>query len=176
MQLKNSETRYGHVARVLHWTSVGLLLASVILGAELAPPPSAQDRVEVIARHSSIGILLLAVMLMRFSWRLNSLNPVRSYTVSAWQQRAAISLHWFLYAVVISQCLVGLAQLFADGSPIEIFDLVLLESSGMRDDELRERLNDIHASFANVIYVVIAVHVGAAIYHQIFAVVDDARA
>lgn len=173
MQLKNSETHYGHVARLLHWTSVALVLMSVMLGAELQALAADEANRELVARHASFGLLLLAVMMMRFGWRLQNFNPVRSYTINGFQKRAAISLHWFLYALVTSQCCVGVAQLLADGLPVAVFDLMLLEASDLGNHELHERLNDVHTSFANLIYITVAIHVCAAIYHQVFGLVDE---
>lgn len=148
---------------------------SVILGAELQALPPGETDLDLTTRHSTFGILLLGVMLMRFAWRLRNLNPVVSYTISALQKRAAISMHWFLYAVVLSQCTIGVLQLLADGATIAISQYVIVETPAFRDDTICERLNDVHASLAKLIYIAVAVHVCAAVYHQIFGVVDEAH-
>ena len=170
MPLRNSTTHYGQLARVLHWSSVGLILVCVIYGTSIEVPPPGEDEAAQIARHSSFGLLFLAVMLMRFGWRLANPNPVLSYEIAAWQQRAAISLHWFIYALVVCQCGVGIAQLVAAGSSIAVFDISLVGPLPWQDAVVRDRLNDVHARLANVIYITVAIHVGAAAYHQVFGV------
>lgn len=177
MQLKNSTTHFGHIGRVLHWTSVALLLFSALFGSELGALPPGADSAEAIARHSSVGLLLFATMLMRFSWRLCNLNPVHSYTISAFQRRAAIAMHWFLYSAVVLQCAIGVAQLLTQGAPIAVGSFELLNITRFADAEMAERWNDVHADIANLIYLAVFMHACAAIYHQVFGVVDklDAR-
>lgn len=175
MPLRNSATHYGQVARALHWTSVALMLMSIMLGAELQAMTPADDKTLTIARHASYGLLLMAVLVLRYAWRLANLNPVLSYTLPAWQRRSAISLHWFLYAAVFSQCGIGLAQLVTGSIDIAVFDVTLVRIDGPVDGELAARLNDVHAALANLIYCAIAVHVSAALYHQVFGVRDPVR-
>lgn len=173
MPLKNTPKHYGHIARGLHWTSVTLVLLSVLFGTEIAALAEDEESSAALAKHSSFGLALLAVMLSRFAWRMKNHNPILSYTIAPWQKRSAMSLHWFLYALVVSQCLLGVAQLLADGSPISFFDWQLFHGSALAAPDVRERLNDVHARFAELIYITVAIHVTAATYHQIFGVVEE---
>jgi len=174
VQPRNSKFAYGYVARVLHWSSVALLLGVVVLGTQLADIPDEPDAPQVLSRHVSLGLLLLGVMVARFVWRLCNPNPVLSYALHDIHKRGAISVHWFIYAVVIFQCCLGLAQLLADGEHLVLFEVVGVRFPAFGDVELRERLNDVHKTIANAIYVVIAVHIAGAIYHQLFGVLDVA--
>jgi len=49
----------------------------------------------------------------------------------------------------------------------------LIEASGIQFAGILELMNDLHVRMANLIYLAIFVHLSAAIYHQIFGVVDD---
>jgi cytochrome b561 len=44
---------------------------------------------------------------LRAYWRCTNPNPVRSYTIAAWQILAALFLHRLIYIIVISQCVPG---------------------------------------------------------------------
>lgn len=176
MQLINSDSRYGQIARVLHWTSVALILTSVVLGSGLhALGPDETDDA-LLERHILFGSLLLAVMLLRFAWRLRNANPLLSYTIAAWQKRAAISVHWFLYTVVITQCLVGVIQVLADGAIVSVGQTALFATGSFAETATQERLNDVHARLTDVIYIAVAIHVAAALVHQVFGVVDEQNA
>lgn len=172
MQFRNSEFAYGQVARILHWSSVALLLGTVVLGTRLTDASDDSETLQVLSQHVSLGLLLLGAMVARFVWRLQNPNPVLSYALHDIHKRCAIAVHWFIYAVVILQCCLGFAQLLADGEHVVLFEVVGVRFPALGDAELRERLNDVHETIANVIYVVIALHVAGAIYHQLFGVVD----
>ena len=171
VRLKNSPTHYGHVGRTLHWTSVALIVAVVYFGQSL-DGLSELERLRINGNHVGFGLLLLVLMIVRFTWRQRNANPVLSYSIRRWQKRSAVSVHWFLYAAVVMQCLIGIAQLVAERDTLAIFDRLIAWDWQLHDAVLRERLNDVHAAIANVIYVAVAVHVTAAIYHQIFGVLD----
>ena len=170
MRLRNTEYAYGQIARLLHWCSVAALLAAVVWGTEAA---AHSDDKAVLGQHVAVGLLLLALMLARFAWRISNLNPLLSYRLAAWHKRGAVSVHWLIYAAVVTQCLIGIAQVLVAEQPVMLFEQVplpLLESASM---EVRERLNDVHRAISELIYIVIALHVAGAIYHQLFGVVDE---
>lgn len=170
--LKNSETHYGHIARIAHWTSAALMLMSIMLGIEIPTHHDSADQLPAIARHCSYGLALFGIMLARFAWRLHNHNPVASYTLPSWHRRGAISLHWFLYAAVMTQCAVGIGQLLASTTSPGLFGGNLIIPGALADAELHIRLNDVHAAMAKAIYAALGLHVTAAIYHQIFGVRD----
>ena len=111
-------------------------------------------------------------MLARFFWRQSNPNPIESYSIHALQKRAAISVHWLIYAVVIFQCVIGVAQLIAAEKGISLFGFQLIDPLATRNEEISQRLNDVHLAVSNLIYWVLALHITAAIYHQIFGVLD----
>ena len=62
IQLRNSTRRYGAVARLLHWSSVALMLALYIGISGLDVPPKLAVRETVVASHATIGLVLLVVI------------------------------------------------------------------------------------------------------------------
>ncbi len=90
------------MARILHWTSVSLVLMSIITGTESGSLPESVDATEVLGRHASYAVLLLTVMFVRLAWRLTNINPVRSYTLHPYHKGVAMSVHWTIYIVIIT--------------------------------------------------------------------------
>lgn len=172
MLIKNSVSHYGQLGRILHWTSVSLLFATVYTSNLFGALDDGSERNGFVADHISYGFALMAVMTARFYWRQTNFNPVLSYSIHAVQKRAAVSVHWFIYAVVIFQSGVGIAQLLSMGRGIAVFGVNLTGMIIPTNNVLAERLNDVHLAISNVIYVVLAVHITAAIYHQVFGVLD----
>jgi len=170
--VRNSTYHYGQIARLLHWTSVGLLVAAVYSSSLIGSLDEGAARNALIAEHVSYGLTLLCVMCARFLWRQSNPNPIHSYSIYAAQKRIAISVHWFIYAVIIFQSCIGVAQVVTTGQGVSLFGVQLSASLAAQDIELSERLNDIHLALANLIYWVLGLHITAAIYHQIFGVLD----
>lgn len=173
LQLANSTTRYGLVARSLHWTSVALLLTLIVTGSGTEGIADGPERTALIRQHASWGVLLLLVMLVRLAWRIRNPNPVQSYSLPAWRKTAARCLHWSIYLLVITQCLVGVGNLLADGLGIPLFGLFQTPPLAAADARLHGQLVDVHAFIYYMIFPLFAVHITAALLHQIFGVRDE---
>lgn len=176
LQLRNTETRYGQVGRLMHWTSVALLAVIVIVSVQLEDLADGPGKTALVGRHASFGLLLLVLMFLRAGWRSSNVNPIHSYTIPGWQKKLAQSIHLFVYAIVISQCIVGVVQVMAYESAVTLFGIVVVEPAGAASPGARELLHELHEWMANVIYVTVSIHVAAAIYHQIFGVVGEEKA
>jgi len=176
MRLANSATQYGLVARLLHWTSAALLVTLLVTASGFAEMEDGPDKLALVRQHASWGLMLLCVMLMRLTWRMRNPNPIRSYTIRDWQKTAAVCLHRAIYAVVITQSLVGIGNVLTDGSGIPFFNLFELPPLMPADKALHDGFVGVHEFLSIVIYPLFAVHITAALYHQIFGVRDDKTA
>lgn len=173
MLIRNSETRFGQLARLLHWSSVALLVLAVYTSTLFSELEEGADRSNLLVEHVSYGLFLLLVMLGRFYWRQTNHNPLLSYSIHAAQKRAAISVHWFIYAAVVVQCVLGICQIVVAGEALTVFDWQISGPLMEADSPLTERLNDVHKAIADAIYIVLGIHIIAAIYHQVFGVLEE---
>ena len=112
-------------------------------------------------------------MSLRLYWRCTNENPVHSYNIYSWQKFAALFLHRGIYFVVITQSLTGLLNLVSAGSGIAFFDLFEIPALLNRNDDLHKVFTSIHNVISIVIYPLFAIHISAAIYHQLFGVLDE---
>ena len=170
---RNSETQYGHGGRILHWTSVALLLTLILTANDFDDLEQGVERAELIRTHASWGLLFLLVMSLRLYWRLSNINPVNSYSIHGWQKFSAKFLHWSIYFIVISQSLVGIVNILGAGHGIPFFDLFELPPVMEKSELLYEVSRTVHYVISIVIYPLFAIHISAAIYHQLFGVLDD---
>ena len=76
LQFKNSSMQYGIGARVLHWTSVALLVTLIVTASDFEDLEASAEKVELIRQHASWGLLFLLVMCMRVYWRVSNENAV----------------------------------------------------------------------------------------------------
>lgn len=173
IDLKNSNTQYGLIARILHWTSVAMLLTLIVIASQFSDKEAGPDKLALIIRHSSIGMIFLILMLARLTWRNLNPNPVRSYSIKTWQKLMAISLHRSIYVILITQCILGLLILLSSGEPLHFFDLLEFPPLFEKAGSFHKAVEGFHYLISVMIYPLFAVHITAAIYHQIFGLVDD---
>lgn len=172
IQIKNSETQYGLIARLLHWTSVILLVALIYISGQFSDMKPSAEKTKLIIQHSSIGLIFFILMLSRFTWRQVNKNPIKSYNIKNWQKFSAIFLHICIYLFIISQSFIGILILLTSGDNIHFFNLFQITYFMDKNTELNDLFTSSHAYFSNVVYPLFAVHILAAIYHQIFGVIE----
>lgn len=173
IDLKNSATQYGLIARILHWTSVALLLTLIVVASQFSDLTHGPEKLALISSHSSIGILLLILMIARLTWRNLNPNPIRSYSIRPWQKLVAISLHRSIYVIIIAQCFLGILMLLSSGERFHFFDVFELPPLLEQASPFHETVLGFHYLISVMIYPLFAVHISAAIYHQIFGLVED---
>src|SRR5213078_4617750 len=92
----------------LHWTVMALVAGQFALGwlmQQIAKDPPGQ-RAAAFNFHKSLGLTILALMLVRLAWRLAHRPPAMP-AMPAWQSGLARGTHWMLYATLIALPLVG---------------------------------------------------------------------
>ena len=173
IDIRNSSTQYGLIARILHWTSVAILLTLIVIASQFSDKDAGPDKLALVIQHSSIGMLFLMVMLARLTWRNLNPNPIHSYHIKSWQKLLAISLHRSIYIILITQCILGLLILLTSGEPWHFFNLLEVPPLFAKADVIHKTAEGLHYLVSVMIYPLFAVHITAAIYHQIFGLVDE---
>lgn len=173
IDLKNSHTQYGLIARMLHWASVAMLLTIIVVASQFADQAPGPEKQALISLHSSIAIMLLMLMITRLTWRNLNPNPIHSYSIKTWQKLLAISLHRSIYIIIIAQCFLGVLMLLTGGETFHFFDLFELPPLLAQASPIHEAVLGFHYLISVMIYPLFAIHITAAIYHQIFGLVED---
>ncbi|WP_417565187.1 cytochrome b [Marinobacter sp.] len=162
MTLMDAESRYGAVSRGVHWIMAILLLA--MLGSEVwfEALEDTLSEASLMAWHQSIGLTLLGLVVFRGFWRwLNRSRlapPVRWASVAKWG-------HIALYALMILMPLSGLAAALGEGDTVTFFGWTVF-AHGPEVEWLESSGEDVHEVLANVLWLMIGVHVAAALAHQ----------
>jgi cytochrome b561 len=168
--LRNTQTQFGLVARVLHWTSVALVFAAVAIAVQSTAMESGPEKTATLTKHAVLGITILCVMLTRLYWRIVSVNPVNSYRLPRWHKVLAMSLHRGLYALLLMLALTGILQVMFRGDSLGVLDGLGITNVVTENALLGELWRDVHVRLTYVLYAAVAVHVLGATVHQIFGV------
>ena len=75
MSAKSDATRWGSVAKIFHWTIALFVIGLLVGGLTMTDMKVSPDKFKLYALHKSIGISILALVLLRLSWRLYAGAP-----------------------------------------------------------------------------------------------------
>jgi cytochrome b561 len=148
------------------------LVTLIIVSGQFEDLAESEEKRELIQLHSSFGIVFFLIIMVRFCWRQVNLNPVLSYDIAVWQKYTAIYLHRLIYIILFFQCVLGFVMFFCSGEVVSFFEFEI--GKGVKETlRFNELAKWLHSFVSILIYPLFAVHISAAIYHQIFGVLDE---
>ena len=168
MTLKNPEDRWGHVSQLLHWSIVVLIVVLGYLGLTMTDLANSPDKIRLYALHKSLGLTLLALVLLRLLWRVYAGAPRPLPGSPAWQERIATLTHFALYVLLLAIPISGWIFNSATGFPLQWFGMINLPAIAGRDAGLRELAATWHEWLFWALVLLALVHAAAAIYHHLF--------
>ena len=167
---------YSAVAMVLHWLIAALVVGLLGLGLLMKRGGlSLVDKIWVYQLHKSLGLIVLALMVVRLAWRLRHRPPPLPEAARQWERLAAHATHASLYLLLFALPMSGWLMVSAASIPVptRLFGWIPIPSlPGLATLEpvLRKsyeaQFKDLHFMAAMVLACLIALHVGAALYHH----------
>src|SRR6185369_14019424 len=128
----NISKRFGSYdpwARRLHWISAALVLTMLVAGQRFELNLPEQEHLFSLAAHSTLGISLMVVMVIRVAHRVLNPPPAPPTTMPAWQRVLAAVVHGALYGLLFVVPVLGLIVASASPRPVQpayLFDLTAL--------------------------------------------------
>lgn len=164
--MSEPRNRYSGVSLTLHWLTAALVLTQVLLitAHEATDGPISR---EFVTMHKSVGLTILLLTLARIGWRIANPPLPLPDRMPGWERIAARVTHVGFYILLIGLPLGGWAASSAGGRVIEWFGLFVWPSLPVPlDKQLARTFMDAHEAGVKVLYVLLALHVGAALKHQ----------
>lgn len=168
MPMKNTQDQWGSVSKALHWLIVLLILVMAGIGLTMGDLPNGPDKIARYALHKSIGITLLALVVLRLAWRFYAGAPDAVPGTSRLQERIASLAHWGLYALLLAIPLSGWVVNSSAGFPLQWFGLVNLPAIVGKDHDLHELAEEAHELLFWAMTTLAVAHAAAAFYHHLF--------
>lgn len=160
--------RYTRPARILHWLVGLLVIGQITLGffADSAPNVDAKSLRQT---HAEVGVMILKLMVLRVSWRIANPPPSLPATIKQSQQLIAGWVHRLLYAGVFIMLTSGLTVWMWIGGPIELFGAipVPLPRFASEDEFWLSVAGYTHEYGALAITMLVVLHIGAALWHEL---------
>lgn len=179
MHIKNNREGYGLIAILLHWiVAIGIIGAYVaVYYREWFTENKTPENWTALQLHLSFGLTVGVFVLLRVIWKLMNTKP-DDVPAPRWQMTASRVTHWLLYAFMIIMPVTGY---LSSGAPIDywfladlpkfedtaFFQTVIADGLGMTFKEFERPFDFIHKrSGAYIVWVLVLLHAGAALYHH----------
>lgn len=159
---KHSQTAIG-----LHWLTAIAVLGLLGVGLWMVGLPLGLLKLESYAWHKWIGMAVLALTVVRLLWRWRHPPPALPGSLRPWERRLAPIAHWMLFALLLAMPLSGWLMNSAAGVGLYWFGYIPVPDLVPRDPDLFAALRTVHKILSRLLIAVVALHIGAVIYHDV---------
>ncbi|HET9576785.1 MAG TPA: cytochrome b [Usitatibacter sp.] len=161
------ENRYTTVAIVLHWLIAALVVAQFAFGWWMQEIPKSPPglRAGAFNLHKSIGLTILALMLVRLAWRLAHRPPALT-AMPRWQANLARATHIGLYVLLIALPLTGYIGSSFSGYPVKLFGMPL-PAWAPKNEAVKDWMSAAHLAIGWALAVAFTLHVAGALKHAL---------
>ena len=160
---------YSSAARHFHWWTVAFVAIQFPLGIAMTVRGSWLDIWDPLTNnmysaHKLLGFILFFVVAARLGYRLSHRVPQDEPTLEAWQKVTSHVTHWAIYALLLLVPILGWfgVQLFPALDIFGWFDLPAVVSA---NKAASAEVLGLHRLLAILLLFLLAVHVGAALFH-----------
>jgi len=166
--LKNTENKYGIIAKTLHWISALTVLGLFVVGYWMVDLTYYSEWYKTAPLwHKSIGVLLLIASLFRLFWRFYSPAP-KAITSHSKQVKLSSSLaHIAIYILLFTLMTSGYLISTADGRGIAVFNWFSVPTLGEIFSEQADIAGLIHKYVAYALIALSLLHAVAAVKHHV---------
>ena len=167
MPLRSTESGWGALVRLFHWSIAILIFAQAAVGLWMVQLGLTPEKVRMFALHKSIGMTILALVLLRIAWRMSERKPADPAGMPRWQMIAARATHLALYVLILAIPLSGWWFNSTANAPLVWFGWFNLPSlTGGLDPVWKPRALLLHQTLFWFLVALLVVHVGAALWHH----------
>ena len=167
MALKSTDDRWSSIIQWLHWLMALAILGNGTLGLIMVDMSRGMTKLNIFAIHKSIGLTVLALLIVRVSWRLFDRRP-RDEPMPRWQRLTAHATQAALYLLMLAIPLSGWLYNSAHGNPLQWFKLFNLPALVEKNEVLSEWALLGHQTLFWVLCVVLSGHIAGALIHHWF--------
>lgn len=155
---KNTETGYSLIGKLLHWFLAVLIFSQIAFGLFLENAKIGVADLYLYGWHKAFGILALALIILRIFWRHSS-PPLKPLGPENAQAKLAISLHRFLYFLMLAIPVSGWIASSASGFPMSFFSWFPLPAIAPVSEPIEDIFFTIHGISGKLLIPTLVLHI-----------------
>ncbi|MFZ6872440.1 cytochrome b [Undibacterium sp. Di27W] len=160
--------RYSNFSIALHWLIAVLIVIAFIFGNIMVDMKFSPTKLQYYSYHKWLGVTILGFVAIRLISRLLSKAPPYPANMGKAQQLAANGTHILLYVLMFAVPLSGYFYTLAAGYPVVYLGLFELPVLMGPNPEIKETLKELHEILNKVMFVLVLLHVAAALKHHFY--------
>ncbi len=164
--ITSSSRRYGPVAVFFHWASAALFLALATLGQIYATIPR-ETRSFWLNVHALFGLIFLALVIARLTWRLGHAPPTKPGEVNGLVRIASSVVHWAMYILMIFTPVIGVIAFIWHGRVLEL-GIVQIDFGIQSTRAIYHSAQNLHGWLVYVLLCLAIGHTLIAIHYYLF--------
>lgn len=159
--------RYTRAARVFHWTIALVAALQIALGLATEWLARGTSRA-VLDIHVQVGLLVLALMVLRLLWRLAHPPPPFPPSLAPLHRMGARTLHWSLYLLMLVLPVSGYLLWMWIGVEVRFLGgpAIPIPNMAGSDEFWRSLAGYTHEYAFYALAALLALHIGAALMHE----------
>ena len=166
LSIKNSHNRYGLGAIALHWVMALVIIGMYPLGLYIDSLGYYDAAYKTVPHwHKSIGMILLALLVVRLLWRTITPHP-KPIPQPAMLHLATKAAHLSIYILMMVALLSGYMISTADGRAIAVFNWFEIPALPAVIDQQEDVAGLVHYWVTTALIVLAGVHALAALKHH----------
>ena len=164
MQVFNSFSKYGLLAKLFHWITFIILILQIPFGFYLVGLEFSDRRIDLENIHILIGITVFYITLFRLVWKFFNSSPTEGNSFFKGQIFIAKANHFFLYLSIFTITISGILKKLYMGEKLNF----LFFRYGFNKDnfQLADLYYEVHIYANYLLIVLVAVHILAVIVHH----------
>lgn len=166
---RNTDTSWGFVSILFHWTMAALFLGQFWLGWYMQGVRDLIEQYNLYQWHKSLGLTILGLAVFRVLWAVTSRRPKLPEDMPSGEKSIARGSHLALYLAVVLVPLTGWAVVSTSPLPVAtwFFGLFVVPPLPLGISLRAEQLwSSLHAFLAYAAIFLVGVHVLAALRHH----------
>ena len=164
MQVFNSFSKYGLVAKLFHWITFVILILQIPFGFYLVGLEFSDRRIDLENIHIFIGLMVFYITLFRLIWKFFNSSPTDGNSFFKGQIIIAKINHFFLYLSIFTITISGVLKKLYMGEKLNF----LFFKYGFYQDNftLADTFYEVHIYANYLLIVLVALHILAVIVHH----------
>jgi cytochrome b561 len=164
MQVFNSFSKYGLLAKLFHWITFIILILQIPFGFYLVGLEFSDRRIDLENVHILVGITVFYITLFRLVWKFFNSSPTEGNSFFKGQIFIAKANHFLLYLSIFTITISGILKKLYMGEKLNF----LFFKYGFKNDNfvLADTFYEVHIYANFLLIALIALHVLAVIVHH----------